>query len=331
MATMMARERRAQSRARQYREASFGDDITSSYKVIDSLEQLEREIHGNEANEQPAVGATYALPGKAPTTFAADVVPKTHFMSRQIARQREEFEVESKHRQTAEEGWLREQRARASAQDALSKKNSENIKLCGEIYNQQQQCTTYQVQMLKEKKKRLRADAKYDDIEQMYLRKCAKLKRVIGRHRDYVEKERMKNIRRRKKEWCGLTGRTVEAFQTFPCCCIAFICYDKAPWWMDPCVMVCGDFDGKGQCMAVDERDTSGCIGQCCRMCRYQPGVKAPAVYRKLYPPKDMVDAGENVKYAREHIPDISPFKCFLGGHCFVLLPSAGSLTAAAQ
>ena len=60
---------------------------------------------------------------------------------------------------------------------------------------------------------------------------------------------------------------------------------------------VCGDYDGKGQCMAVDDRDTSGCIGQCCRICRYEPGVKASQVYRKLYPPKDMIDDGENVKY----------------------------------
>ena len=43
--TMLARDRRAQSRARQYREASYGNDIKSSYEVIDSLEQLERDIH----------------------------------------------------------------------------------------------------------------------------------------------------------------------------------------------------------------------------------------------------------------------------------------------
>ena len=148
-------------------------------------------------------------------------------MSRQIARQREEFEVESKHRQTAEQGWLREQRARAEAAGALSKSMEEVHQLSGKIDSQQKQCNDYQLQMLKEKKKRLRADAKYEDVEQMYLRKCAKLKRVIERHRDYVEKQRIKTIKRRKREWCGLTDRLVERLQTFPCCCIAFLCYAR--------------------------------------------------------------------------------------------------------
>ena len=290
-----AEANRAKSRARKYREASYGDDITRSYEVVDSLEKLERDIHGETSQ-------IFQLPGRAPASFGPSevVVEKSHFLSRTIARQREAMDVETKHRETAEKGWLKEQRARAMAQGQLSKSMEKCHQLSDKIDDQQKAVSDYQLQMLKEKKKRLRADAKYEDIEQQYFRKCAKLKRVIERHRDYVERQRMNAIKRRKREWCGLTGRLVEKLQTCPCCCIAFICYDKAPFWADMFVMVCGDYDGKGQCMAVDDRDTSGCIGQCCRMCRYEPGVKASQVYRKLYPPKDMIDDGENVKYASQ-------------------------------